>query len=812
MTTLPASVAIVGAGPGGLTAAKALLSLPNHAFRVTIFERQSRVGGMWALSRTSSLSEGKVSKEMMTNLSRFTDAFSDLAWENVELDSDQTNGKRTGQKVEPPMFPRAWQVGRYLQEYARRYVPEEVVKLNCEVVNADRVDEAGSMKWRVRWQHPHTDPITEDSVTVDESCGLFDYLIISSGFFDKPRPLLLKDHFPASGYDASVGDVKIIHSTAFRSLESILPNGVPSSGKIVVIGGGMSGAEAAANAAFFLSDAAYSSPTTSSKAELRESLGSRNGIQIHHVASRPFYNMPRYLSVPRPSSEKASEQAFPSFLPVDLVFYDLSRRPGNTISANTGRVPPETTKSTHRFLRSFVGDQSDLSQALVATEEELGKASYVAISDTYAEFVRSGLIVPLRGTVTRLEEQNIEDTRTSLSASIVDANGTKPLNDVVAVIHATGFRCHSALTWLDPAVLADLEYSKDSERLPLFLQDHAVYNDVVPNLGFVGFYEGPFWGVMEMQARLLADRFLALQQEKAPKPGMLDRAEEHAKFEELRASIHKQDRNVPQFWQGDYVGIVEDYAQFMGIEREDEGFGLNGDPSPSVPARFTTKTPTTASDTQVTLQSLHNILDRDLGSPGSSSRFLSCALFRALQGDWLIHRTVTSALPTFPSGLLEGTATFYPRSPSSAGYAAEYFYEEKGTLLMTNGYEVQASRQYAYRLSDGVGHRTDVAYGELGPEAERGSRDGITAWFVKEDRSVDYLFHRVRLDGAQKDSQAFCNATGSHLCVKDTYETEYKFEFDGVNVKRFNIKYHVSGPSKDYTHDTWFQRAQKEGA
>lgn len=72
---------------------------------------------------------------MRTNLSRFTVAFSDLAWESV----------LAGNGV--PMFPQAWQVGLYLEKYAERYIPAAMIRLRCEVVGTAR---AGT-RWTVRW-------------------------------------------------------------------------------------------------------------------------------------------------------------------------------------------------------------------------------------------------------------------------------------------------------------------------------------------------------------------------------------------------------------------------------------------------------------------------------------------------------------------------------------------------------------------------------------------------------------------------------------------------------------------------------------
>ena len=57
---------------------------------------------------------------MPTNLSRFTVSFSDLAWQSVNLarDPDGAEGSN-GNGGALPLYPKAWQVGRYLEEYAK---------------------------------------------------------------------------------------------------------------------------------------------------------------------------------------------------------------------------------------------------------------------------------------------------------------------------------------------------------------------------------------------------------------------------------------------------------------------------------------------------------------------------------------------------------------------------------------------------------------------------------------------------------------------------------------------------------------------
>src|ERR1700761_55430 len=65
-------VAVLGAGPSGLAAAKALL---EHGICPVIFEAETGSGGMWG-----SPGRGAWADFARTNISRYSCCFSDLAW------------------------------------------------------------------------------------------------------------------------------------------------------------------------------------------------------------------------------------------------------------------------------------------------------------------------------------------------------------------------------------------------------------------------------------------------------------------------------------------------------------------------------------------------------------------------------------------------------------------------------------------------------------------------------------------------------------------------------------------------------------
>lgn len=90
-------IAVIGAGPGGLVAAKNLL---EAGFDVTVFEAGDAVGGQWhSVSSTSGIWPG-----MRTNTSRALTAFSDLAYDDRLA-----------------LHPAAEDIEAYLQRYCDTY-------------------------------------------------------------------------------------------------------------------------------------------------------------------------------------------------------------------------------------------------------------------------------------------------------------------------------------------------------------------------------------------------------------------------------------------------------------------------------------------------------------------------------------------------------------------------------------------------------------------------------------------------------------------------------------------------------------------
>ena len=171
-------------------------------------------------------------------------------------------------------------------------------------------------------------------------------------------------------------------------------------------------------------------------------------------------------------------------------------------------------------------------------------------------------------------------------------------------------------------------------------------------------------------------------------------------------------------------------------------------------------------------------------------------LFASFEGSWRLSRRLDSAISTYPSGTLEGIATFAKRPATDDSYEAEYLYSESGDFTTQQGLTMKATRQYVYRYSR--------------------STDAISVWFVKPDdgSSVDYFFHKLDFRetrrGIDEDAPEACTASGYHLCVNDNYNASYSFQLSNSKLAQWDAVFDVDGPKKGYVAKATYTRDQAE--
>jgi hypothetical protein len=329
-------------------------------------------------------------------------------------------------------------------------------------------------------------------------------------------------------------------------------------------------------------------------------------------------------------------------------------------------------------METYLGsDQSELQRPELTMSSDIrSNPPYLAVSDHYAEFVRSGNITISKGKVAHSSMNPGE---------VVIRNGDQEsgLDDIAAVILATGFDPTPSLDFLSTEMLRNLQFDSTRDDFPLALNVHTTVNHLIPSLGFVGFYRSPYWGVMEMQARFIGKLWSG--DSKAAKTLAEDQTMET--MLKLRG-----DSRRAQFPMGDYAYLMESFCDILDITRfePDGGTSRTGIVLPSRYS-FDNICDTEQKEVKKELSIIENTF-RDSENRG---KFVARAIFRAMQGDWKLERRITSKIDIYPSGTLSGTAKFLPRDPTEEGFDMEYLYMEQGNFRTETGLDFVAKRTYS---------------------------------------------------------------------------------------------------------------------
>jgi thioredoxin reductase len=171
------NIAIIGAGFAGLSAAKVLDAFGH---RVTVFEKEADVGGVWSAARRY--------PGLTTQNVRDTYAFSDFPYPD-----------------DYPEWPSGEQVQRYLDAYTRKFQLVDKIHLSTEVLSATpTADEKG---WDIQVRK------TINGIS-HETTQHFDYLIVCNGIFSQP----MIPEYPGAEEFAAAGG-RICHTSEFKVLD-----------------------------------------------------------------------------------------------------------------------------------------------------------------------------------------------------------------------------------------------------------------------------------------------------------------------------------------------------------------------------------------------------------------------------------------------------------------------------------------------------------------------------------------------------------------------------------------------------------------
>ena len=169
------NVAIIGAGPAGLVAARYLL---QHGFEPVLFEQSHRLGGQW----NQGAEHSGVWPTMRTNTSRVLTCFSDLRHEP---------GTAT--------YPTNQEMLGYLKRYAETFGLLQCVRLDTYVESVERSGDG----YVVRSKSRHSAPISEK----------FQYVIVASGRYN--HPVIPQ----VAGLESFAGSGGVVHAFRYKDPE-----------------------------------------------------------------------------------------------------------------------------------------------------------------------------------------------------------------------------------------------------------------------------------------------------------------------------------------------------------------------------------------------------------------------------------------------------------------------------------------------------------------------------------------------------------------------------------------------------------------
>jgi cation diffusion facilitator CzcD-associated flavoprotein CzcO len=324
---------------------------------------------------------------------------------------------------------------------------------------------------------------------------LFDYVIICTGMFGIPE---------YQNYGDSKTDIKIIHSKDYKYPHEYIGKNV------MVIGNSHSGNEICADIC-------------------------KSAKKVYNLYRRPYWIFNKFEF-----NEKLNKT-----VPVDIF---RTKRP-----PKFDKSIPLSEINKFKNNRMISNSNQNKIHKHLAIEPDCEEFPHFSISEKYLDFVKMGLIQPIRGGVVSLGQN-------SLSIETFEKELLE-LKDIDVIILCFGYR--TDLSFLDQEILEIIEYNQDDRLMPFILYK-GIYHPKLPNIGFVGFGRGLLLAIGEFQARCVLRHF------RNPFPNITDYDLTHSKG--LR-SMTKRPQSAKTFYDYFYelaedLNSQPDYDKIKGVDPE----------------------------------------------------------------------------------------------------------------------------------------------------------------------------------------------------------------------------------------------------
>jgi Family of unknown function (DUF6314)/Flavin-binding monooxygenase-like len=600
---------------------------------------------------------------------------------------------------ETPTFPTLDDMKKYLDDYASKYVlnnKECEMLLGCTVTSVSTCPSAasGKVQYAVEWE----------DLSGEINTKLFDGVVVATGFFSRPLWPDELQTLQKANEGESLQAPRVIHSSQYRSPLSY------SNQTVAVVGNSFSAHEIAA--------------------DLRRHGAKRVINIIGDQPNRIPYVVPHYV----PSSNGEA------FLPIDFVMYQRDRSGPKDTEATL--MDEEDCKKRHNLLRSWLGTRKLQQAASVGLSmgQSTAYPPLVSISEDFLNLAIDRKIEIMNGRVTTAARDTTDGDRITLQ--LIDGS---IVNGIESIIICTGYRC--GVDFLSSEILTSLQYDKSDSFSP-FIACYDAVHPGLPCLGLVGMYKGPYFGVMELQARLIAGLISGQVN------GLSDES-----FSKALSASEKRRQGTPraQFPHFDYIGLMDTLAAELGLAPGAE-FGS---------ARAMVSPLFYQPDRSLAYDAKCDIVDAVRECGDSIGRTVSSALI----GRWSFERTIRCKLTTSEQRVC-GEIKYTLSGPNLECLR----YREDGFLELPNGSRLEVFREYEYMLQV----------------------DLLNIHFV-ENGEPTHLFLSLRF---QKGSNGAWTATSDHLCINDLYKGDFSIKFDGLSATEVAMTYNVKGPNKDYESAT----------